>query len=118
MQVTETVNEGLKREIKIVVPKSDLQAKLTDKLHDVKGRVRLNGFRPGKVPVSHLRKMYGKSFMAEIVNEILSETPRSILADRGEKSATPPDVDMTEDEIDKTIAEIQEAIQRSNKEVP
>lgn len=98
MQVTETVNEGLKREIKIVVPKSDLQAKLTDKLHDAKGRVRLNGFRPGKVPVSHLRKMYGKSFMAEIVNEILSETPRSILADRGEKSATPPDVDMTEDE--------------------
>lgn len=98
MQVTETVNEGLKREIKIVVPKTDLQAKLTDKLHDAKGRVRLNGFRPGKVPVNHLRKMYGKSFMAEIVNEILNETPRSILADRGEKSATAPEVDMTEDE--------------------
>lgn len=98
MQVTETVNEGLKREIKIVVPQADLQAKLTDKLHEAKGRVRLNGFRPGKVPVQHLRKMYGKSFMAEIVNEILQETPRSILADRGEKSATQPEVDMTEDE--------------------
>ncbi|MEQ9026340.1 MAG: trigger factor [Roseitalea porphyridii] len=98
MQVTETVNEGLKREIKVVVPKSDLQAKLTDRLHDAKGKVRLNGFRPGKVPVSHLRKMYGKSFMAEIVNEILSETPRSILAEREEKSATQPEVDMTEDE--------------------
>jgi trigger factor len=39
--------------------------------------------------------MYGKSFMAEIVNEILNETPRSVLADRGEKSATQPEIDMT-----------------------
>ena len=98
MQVTETVNEGLKREIRVVVPKTDLQARLTDKLHDAKSRVRLNGFRPGKVPVSHLRKMYGKSFMAEVVNEIIKDMPPSVLADRGEKSATAPEIDMTEDE--------------------
>ncbi|WP_306117867.1 MULTISPECIES: trigger factor [unclassified Roseitalea] len=98
MQVTETLNEGLKREIKVVVPRTDLQAKLTDRLHDAKPRVRLNGFRPGKVPVSHLRRMYGKSFMAEIVNEIIKDTPGSVLADRGERSATPPEIDMTEDE--------------------
>jgi trigger factor len=98
MQVNETLNEGLKREIKIVVPKADLQTKLGERLEDAKGKVRLNGFRPGKVPVAHLRKMYGRSFMAEIVNEILNDTPRSVLADRGEKSATQPEVDMTEDE--------------------
>ena len=98
MQVSETLNEGLKREIKIVVPKADLQNKLGDKLEDAKQKVQLKGFRPGKVPVSHLRRMYGKSFMAEIVNEIINETPRSVLADRGEKSATQPEIDMTEDE--------------------
>jgi len=98
MQVSETLNEGLKREIKVVVPKADLQSKLGDRLDDAKGKVQLKGFRPGKVPVAHLRKMYGKSFMAEIVNEILSETPREVLADRGEKSATQPEIDMTEDE--------------------
>ncbi|QKV17767.1 trigger factor [Oricola thermophila] len=98
MQVSETLNEGLKREIKVVVPKADLQSRLGARLEDAKGKVQLKGFRPGKVPVAHLRKMYGKSFMAEIVNEILSETPRSILADRGEKSATQPEIDMTEDE--------------------
>ncbi|TCD12364.1 trigger factor [Oricola cellulosilytica] len=98
MQVSETLNEGLKREIKIVVPKADLQSRLGERLEDAKGKVRLNGFRPGKVPVAHLRKMYGRSFMAEIVNEILNETPRSVLSDRGEKSATQPEVDMTEDE--------------------
>ncbi|MEL6437467.1 MAG: trigger factor, partial [Pseudomonadota bacterium] len=98
MQVTETLNEGLKRQIKIVVPKADLETKLAEKIDDAKGKVQLKGFRPGKVPANHLRKMYGKSFMAEIVNEILNETPRSVLSDRGEKSATPPEVDMTEDE--------------------
>lgn len=100
MQVTETLNEGLKREIKIVVPKADLESKLSEKLEDAKGKVKLNGFRPGKVPASHLRKMYGKSFMAETINEILSETPSSVLAERKERSATQPEVEMTEDEAE------------------
>jgi trigger factor len=98
MQVTETINDGLKREIKIVVPKNDLAARLETRLHSAKDRARINGFRPGKVPVSHLRKMYGKSFMAEVVNEILSETPNSVIAERGEKPAMRPQVSMTEDE--------------------
>ncbi|MEM0899947.1 MAG: trigger factor [Pseudomonadota bacterium] len=98
MQVTETLNEGLKRGIKVVVPTADLNAKLEEKINDAKDRVQLKGFRPGKVPANHLRKMYGKSFMAEIVNDILKDSPTSILSDRGEKSATPPEVDMSEDE--------------------
>lgn len=98
MQVTETLNEGLKREIKVVVPAKDLEAKLSERLDSARGKARINGFRPGKVPLSHLRKTYGKSFMAEVVNEILSDTPRSILSDRNEKSATQPEIVMTEDE--------------------
>jgi trigger factor len=98
MQVTETLNTGLKREIKVVVPAGDMESKLMARLADAKDKVRLNGFRPGKVPVQHLRKMYGKSFMAEVVNEILNDSTRSILADRGEKAAMQPEVTMTEDE--------------------
>ncbi|EEX87320.1 MULTISPECIES: trigger factor [Brucella] len=98
MQVTETLNEGLKREIKVVVPAGDLEAKLAERLETARGRARINGFRPGKVPTAHLRKMYGKSFMAEIVNEILNDSSRSILAERNEKSATQPEVIMSEDE--------------------
>ncbi|WP_336276216.1 trigger factor [Bartonella sp. CB178] len=98
MQVTETLNEGLKREIKIVVPARDLEERLNERLDDTKGKVRINGFRPGKVPTGYLRKMYGKSFMAEILNEILSDAPRSVLADRNERSAMQPQVDMDEDE--------------------
>jgi len=98
MQVTETLNSGLKREIKVTVPASDLEAKLMKRLTDVKDKVRINGFRPGKVPVQHLRKVYGKSFMAEVVNEILTNSTREIISDRGEKAAMQPEVKMTEDE--------------------
>ena len=48
-----------------------------ERLNDAKDKVRINGFRPGKVPMQHLRKMYGKSFMAEVVNEILVELDRA-----------------------------------------
>ncbi|MGO4839686.1 trigger factor, partial [Rhizobiaceae sp. 2RAB30] len=98
MQVTETLNSGLKREIKVVVPAGDMEAKLMQRLSDAKDKVRINGFRPGKVPVQHLRKMYGKSLMAEVVNEILNNSTRDILSGRGEKAAMQPEVKMTEDE--------------------
>ena len=98
MQVTETLNEGLKREIKVVVPAGDMEGRLMDRLNDAKSKVQIKGFRPGKVPVSHLRKMYGKSLMAEVVNDILSNSTREVLAERGEKAAMQPEVSMTEDE--------------------
>ncbi|MHB2264720.1 trigger factor [Aliihoeflea sp. PC F10.4] len=98
MQVTETLNSGLKRQIKVSVPAKDMEAKLLERLSDAKGKVRINGFRPGKVPVQHLRQMYGRSFMAEVVNEIISSSPRNILAERGEKAAMQPEITMTEDE--------------------
>lgn len=100
MQVTETKSEGLKREIEVVVPASDLEARLQTRLYETKDKVRLKGFRAGKVPMSHMRKMYGRQFMAEIVNEIINETPRSVLSDRGERSATQPEIAMTEDEAE------------------
>ena len=98
MQVTETKAEGLTREIEIVVPASDLEARLQTRLFEAKDKVQLKGFRPGKVPVAHLRKMYGKSMMAEIVNEILNETPGSIIAERKERAAMRPEIAMSEDE--------------------
>ncbi len=106
MQVSETLNEGLKREIKVVVPAGDMKSKLDTRLADMKNKVRLNGFRPGKVPISHLRKLYGKSAMAEIIQETIDGQARDILAERDEKSAQRPQVKMTEDEkeADKILA--------------
>jgi trigger factor len=98
MQVTETLVEGLKRELKVVIPAKDMEAQLNERLADAKDKVRINGFRPGKVPMSHMKQQYGKSVMAELVNEIIQERPTAILAERGEKSATRPEINMTEDQ--------------------
>ncbi|WP_299863064.1 trigger factor [uncultured Hoeflea sp.] len=98
MQVTETLAEGLKRELKVVVPAKDMEAQLNEKLADAKGKMRINGFRPGKVPISHIKKVYGRSMMAQMVNEMIQEKPNSILSERGEKAATQPEISMTEDE--------------------
>jgi len=100
MQVIETLAEGLKRELKVVIPAKDMEARMNERLAETKDKVRINGFRPGKVPVAHLKKMYGKSIMAELVNELVREKPTEILSERGEKSATQPEVAMTEDEAE------------------
>ncbi len=98
MQVTETVNEGLKRELKIVVSKDDMAAQVDERLEQMKSQVRLNGFRQGKVPMAHLKKMYGKQAMAEIVNEYISKRTGEVLKVREEKAAQQPEISMTEDE--------------------
>lgn len=98
MQVTETLNEGLKRELKVIIPAADMETQLNERLADAKDKVRINGFRPGKVPMSHMKKTYGKSIMAELVNEIIQSRPTEILSERGEKSATQPEIGMTEDQ--------------------
>ena len=73
MQVTETSAAGLKREYRVVVPATDLEAKVNERLDDLKGRVQLRGFRPGKVPVAHLKRLYGKSAMAEVIEAAVRE---------------------------------------------
>jgi trigger factor len=98
MQVTETVADGLKHEFQISVPASDLDAKADAKLVDLKDKVRLNGFRPGKVPVSHLKKVYGRSVMAETVEQTIRDTNSQIFTERGFRLATQPKVTMPTEE--------------------
>ena len=94
MQVTETLAEGLKHEFQISVPASDLDAKADARLVDLKDKVRLNGFRPGKVPVSHLKKVYGRSVMAETIDQTIRDTNSQIFTERGFRLATEPKVTM------------------------
>jgi trigger factor len=92
MQVTETGAAGLKREYRVVVPATDLEAKVNERLDDLKGRVQMRGFRPGKVPVNHLKRIYGKSAMAEVIEAAVREANQKIIDDHGLKLATEPKV--------------------------
>jgi trigger factor len=98
MQVTETGAAGLKREYRVVVPATDLAARVNERIDDLKGRVQLRGFRPGKVPVSHLKKLYGKSAMAEVIEAAVREANSKIVSDNGLKLATEPKVVLPSEE--------------------
>ncbi len=98
MQVTETLSQGLKREYDILLPASDLAEKLNGQLADLKTKVRINGFRPGKVPVEHLRKVYGKSVMADVVQEAIASANKKIVDDNHLRLAREPKVELPTDQ--------------------
>ena len=98
MQVTETLNEGLKRKLSVVIPKSDLTSRLDTRLEELRGQANIKGFRPGKVPATHLRKMYGKSAMAEVMQDAINATVGNALTERSERAASQPKVDLPEDQ--------------------
>jgi trigger factor len=92
MQVTETVNESLSRSYSIRVPVAELSAMLEARIAEIGPTLRLKGFRPGKVPASHVRKVYGKALMGEVIEKTLSETSQKILEDNRLRVASQPDL--------------------------
>ena len=102
MQVQETLTDGLKREFRVVVAASELDAKVDQRLTELKGREQIRGFRPGKVPVAHLKRVYGKSVMAETIDATVQEANASIVeehvAKKGERVATEPKVTLPTEE--------------------
>jgi trigger factor len=98
MQVTETVSEGLTREFKVVVPAADLATKADAKLGQLKDQVRINGFRPGKVPVAHLKRLYGRAVMAEMIETAVREANAQIVTERGFKLVREPKVTLPEEQ--------------------
>lgn len=100
MQVNEISSEGLKHEFEIVVPASELKAQVEARIEEMKGQVQLKGFRPGKVPAAHLKRVYGRSVMAETIDKVVRDTNTQIFTERGFKLATEPKVSLPEDEAE------------------
>jgi len=102
MQITETVSEGLRREYKVIIPAGDLDQRLTGRIEEMKPKVHLKGFRPGKAPVSFLKKTYGKSMMGEIVQDAVNESSEKAVKDNALKPAFRPRIDL--------VSEIQQVV--------
>ncbi len=98
MQITETVSEGLRREYKVVVAASDLDSRLNGKIEEIKPKLSLKGFRPGKAPISYLKKTFGKSMMGEIVEAAINEGSQKAVTDNSLKVAFPPRVEGLDDQ--------------------
>ncbi len=100
MQVTESVSDGLKREFDVKVPAAALEARVVERLGELKNRLRINGFRPGKVPLAHLKKLYGRSVMVETIETVVREMNAKIVDERGLKLAMEPKVTMPQEAVE------------------
>lgn len=105
MQATQTNSEGLKREFKVVVPASELETRLVNELNELKDKVRINGFRPGKVPMTHMRRTYGRQVMVDIVQNAVNEANQQIVSENNLRLAMEPKVNLPEarEDVDAVI---------------
>src|SRR6478735_8790568 len=93
MQITQTVSEDLRRQFTVTIAASELDAKVTKRLEEMKPRVNLKGFRPGKAPVSFLKKQFGKSVMGEVVEQAVNEGSQKAISDNKLKPALQPRIE-------------------------
>ncbi|WP_269845450.1 trigger factor [Caulobacter endophyticus] len=103
MQIVEKSGEGLSRVYGVTVPASELATRLETRIAEVAPQMNVKGFRPGKVPAAHVRRLYGKGLMGEVIEQTLNETTQKILDDNKLRPAGQPDLKPTSD-MDKVIA--------------
>jgi trigger factor len=94
MQVTETLNDGLKRGYTITVPASDLEAKVDAKLREAQPTIEMKGFRKGKVPMPLLKKQFGDRLMGEAMQESVDGAMAKHFEETGDRPAMQPKVEM------------------------
>ena len=97
MEVTQTKAEGLSRTFAVKVPASELKTKLDERIEEIRPQMKLKGFRPGKVPAAHVRKMFGRDLMGELVNKLVDETNQKALEENELRPAGQPDVQLDAD---------------------
>ena len=116
MQVTQISGEGLSRVYGVTVGAEELGEKLEAKIADIAPRLNLRGFRPGKVPPAHVRRIYGKALMGEVVDETINETSQKVLEDNGLRVAAQPDL-KPQSNLEEVIAGKQDLAYELNVEV-
>lgn len=116
MQVTEKSGEGLSRVYGVTVGVAELGAKLEARIAEIAPQLKLRGFRPGKVPPAHVRRVFGKALMGEVVEQTLDETTKQVLADYALRVATQPDL-KPQSNMDEVIAGKEDLAYELNVEV-
>ncbi len=96
MECVET-SEGLSRMYKVSVPQADLQKRFDERIEEIRPQMNLKGFRPGKVPASHVKKMFGKDIMGEVVQALVQETSQKAIEDADVRPAGQPEMHMESD---------------------
>ncbi|MGI9394772.1 MAG: trigger factor, partial [Boseongicola sp.] len=98
MQVTETLNDGLKRGYNIVVSAAELDGKVSEKLTEAAPDIQMKGFRKGKVPMALLKKQFGQRLLGEAMQETIDGAMSRHFEDSGDRPAMQPKIEMTNDD--------------------
>ena len=93
MQVTETAADNLSRSYRVKIPATDLESRVTTRLQEIGKDIKMPGFRPGKVPISMLRKKYGQSVMGEVVEQAVNDAASQTIQDNELRPAASPSVE-------------------------
>jgi len=94
MQVTETKNQGLKREFNVKIEAKTITDQLDTQLKGMSGRIKIPGFRPGHIPMAVLRQRYGKNVFGEVIERTINQTSQRVLKDRKLRAALPPKIEI------------------------
>ena len=100
MQITESSADGLKRTMKIVVSAAEISERFEKELSELKDKVQLKGFRKGKVPVVHIKKLYGRSVMGDVLDGAIKDTSLQAIEERKERPAMQPTITLPEDQAE------------------
>lgn len=92
MQIVEKSVEGLSRTFGVTVPAADLSERLEARIAEISPTLNIKGFRPGKVPPAHVRRMFGKALMGEVVEQTINETTQKVMEDNKLRPAGDPDL--------------------------
>jgi len=98
MQVTETLNEGLKRSYQITLSAGELEEKVNEKLAEAQPDIEMKGFRKGKVPMALLKKQFGQRLIGEAMQEAIDGAMSKHFEESGDRPALQPDVKMKDGE--------------------
>ena len=92
MQIVEKSGEGLSRVYGVTVPVADLTERLEARIKEIAPTLNVKGFRPGKVPAAHVKRLYGKALMSEVVQQSLTESTQKVLDDNKLRPAGEPEL--------------------------
>lgn len=94
MQVTETISQGLKRGYKVIISADDIDVKIDAEVKKIQGQIKMPGFRPGKVPLTLLRKLHGKNLLGQVLEETIKTTSQEALDDNKIRPAMQPKIEV------------------------
>lgn len=96
MQIKDHTNDGLTHEFTIVIPAADIEKAAEKELQEIGKKVKIDGFRPGKVPANVLKQKYGKNVMGEVVQKSVDGSARELMEEKDLRPADKPELEITE----------------------